>query len=59
MKLLTDLFRIFFYYDGLATVPPDDKKFNFVFSKTDETLRKSMKQGIVKTIIYIGKEFSQ
>jgi hypothetical protein len=31
MKLFADLFRIFFYYDGLTSVQPDDKKFNFVF----------------------------
>jgi hypothetical protein len=31
MKLFADLFRIFFYYDGLSSVQPDDKKFNFVF----------------------------
>ena len=37
----------------------DDKKFNFIFGKADENLRKSMKQGIVKSIIYIGKEFPQ
>lgn len=55
MRLLTDLFRIFFYYDGLATISPEDKRFNFVFAKTDENMRKSMKQGIVKSIIYIGK----
>jgi hypothetical protein len=59
VRLLADLFRVFFYYDGLAAVPADDKKFNFVFAKADEALRKAMKQGIVKSIIYIGKEFSQ
>ena len=55
LKLLSELFKIFFYYDGLATVPADDKKFNFIFAQADEALRKSMKQGIIKSIIYIGK----
>ena len=59
VRLLGEFFRIFFLYDGLANVQADDKKFNFVFAKTDEALRKSMKQGIVKSIIYLGKEFSQ
>jgi len=54
-----ELFRIFFYYDGLSTVAIDDKKFNFCFSKVEDTLKRFMKQGIVKTIIYIGKEYPQ
>ena len=55
IRLLTDLFRIFFLYDGAAAIPPDDKKFNFIFAKLDEPQKKTMKQGIIKTIIYIGK----
>lgn len=31
IKIYADLFRIFFYYDGLSVVQPDDKKFNFCF----------------------------
>lgn len=31
VKLLTDLFKIFFLYDGLITVSQDDKKFDFRF----------------------------
>ncbi len=31
MKIFADLFKIFFYYDGVTSVQPDDKRFNFVF----------------------------
>ena len=34
-QVFTDLFRIFFAYDGLSSVAPDDKKFNFCFAGTD------------------------
>jgi hypothetical protein len=57
IKFLTDLFRIFFYYDGLSTVLSDDKKFNFCFEKVNPNDIKKMKQGIIRTIIYISKEF--
>jgi hypothetical protein len=40
-------------------VPADDKKFNFCFAKTDDVQRRAMKQGIVKSVIYLGKEFPQ
>lgn len=56
-QIFTDLFRIFFAYDGLTSVAPDDKKFNFCFAATDEALRRAMKQGIIKSVIYMGKEF--
>lgn len=59
IKLLTDLFKVFFYYDAVSSIAADDKKFNFLFAKCDEIFRKMMKQGLVKTIIYIGKEFPQ
>lgn len=38
---------------------PDDKKFNFCFAGCDEAGRRAAKQGIVKTIMYVGKEFGQ
>ena len=31
IKLYTDLFKIFFLYDGLIHVSQDDKKFDFRF----------------------------
>ena len=51
------MFRIFFFYDAIPSVAADDKKFNFVFAKNDEAFRKTMKQGIIRTIIYIGNTF--
>jgi hypothetical protein len=35
IRLLTNLFRIFFYYEGLSSITADDKKFNFIFAATD------------------------
>jgi len=35
IKLLTDLFKVFFYYDAVSSIAADDKKFNFVFAKCD------------------------
>jgi hypothetical protein len=55
MKIYADLFRIFFYYDGLSSVQPDDKKFNFCFEAIPISENKKMKQQIVKTIIYLSK----
>lgn len=55
MKIFADLFRIFFYYDGLSSVQPDDKKFNFCFESVSVTENKRMKQQIIKTIIYLSK----
>jgi len=55
MRIYADLFRIFFYYDGLALVQPDDKKFNFCFESVPIAENKKMKQQIVKTIIYLSK----
>lgn len=55
MKLYADLFKIFFYYDGLNGALPDDKKFNFVFENVPVNENKKMKLQIVKTIIYLSK----
>lgn len=55
MKIFADLFRIFFYYDGLTSVQPDDKKFNFCFESVPLAENKRMKQQIIKTIIYLSK----
>ena len=55
MKIFADLFKIFFYYDALSSVQPDDKKFNFVFETVPIAENKKMKQQIVKTIIYLSK----
>lgn len=55
MKIFADLFKIFFYYDGLTSVQPDDKKFNFCFENVPMIDNKKMKQQIVKTIIYLSK----
>ena len=52
------LFKIFFHFDGLNSIPSDDKKFNFCFANMEEALKKTIKQGIIKTIIYLGKEFT-
>ena len=54
-ELFCSLFKIFFYFDGLSTVPSEDKRFNFCFASIDEYLRKTIKQGIVKTLIYLAK----
>ena len=53
--LFTQLFLIFFYLDGLATVAPDDKRFNFCFAPLEEPIRKILKQGVIKTLIYLAK----
>lgn len=56
-ELLYELFRIFFFLDGLVSIPSDDKRFNFCFISIEENMRKAVKQGIVKTLIYLAKEF--
>ena len=33
--LFSDLFRVFFFYDGLTAAAPDDKKFNFCFARAE------------------------
>ena len=53
--LFAQLFLIFFNLDGLATVAADDKRFNFCFASLDEQLRKNIKQGVIKTLIYLAK----
>lgn len=58
MKIFADLFKIFFYYDGAASMQPDDKKFNFVFEGVPSAENKKMRQQIVKTVIYLSKEFN-
>lgn len=58
MKIFADLFRIFFFYDGISSMQPDDKKFNFVFEALPMAENKKMKQQIVKTVIYLSKEFN-
>lgn len=55
--LFSQLLLIFFYLDGLTTVAPDDKRFNFCFASLEEPLRKVLKQGVIKTLIYLAKEF--
>lgn len=54
-ELFCLLFKIFFQFDGLNSITTDDKKFNFCFANMEEALRKTIKQGIIKTIIYLGK----
>jgi len=49
---------VFFYYDGIHSVQADDKRFNFVFENVSIAENKKMKQQIVKTIIYLSKEFN-
>jgi hypothetical protein len=55
VKLLIELFKIYFYYEGIDTVASDDKKFNFCFANVEGSLKKLMKQHIIKTVIYIYK----
>lgn len=54
-ELFYEAFKIFFLFDGLTSIPADDKKFNFCFASIDESLRKTIKQGIIKTLIYLAK----
>lgn len=56
-EIFYEMFKIFFLFDGVTSIPPDDKKFNFIFASVDEPLRKLIKQGIIKTVIYLAKEF--
>ena len=55
MKIFADLFKIYFFYDGINAVQPDDKKFNFAFENVPMNENKKMKQQIIKTIIYLSK----
>ena len=57
VKIYMDLFKIFFYYDGLSVVKSDDKKFNFCFEHLAPPELKKMKHSIIKTVIYLLKEF--
>ena len=54
-KIFLELLRVFFYYDGIASVQADDKKFNFVFETVPIAENKKMKQQIIKTVIYLSK----
>lgn len=56
--LLNNLFIIFFLYDGVGTVPKDDRKFNFALESNTPIMIKRMKQVIIKTIVYISQQFS-
>lgn len=56
-EIFYEMFKIFFLFDGITSIPGDDKKFNFCFASVDEPLRKLIKQGIIKTVIYLAKEF--
>lgn len=58
MKIYVELFRVFFYYDAVNTVQPDDKKFNFCFDNVPEEERKKMKAEIIKTIRHLSREFN-
>ena len=46
--LLNNLFIIFFLYDGVTSVPRDDRKFNFSLESSSPLLIKRMKQVIIK-----------
>lgn len=57
-KIFIDLFKIFFLYDGIDFITSDDKRFNFCFEKLPVVERRKMKQQIIKTTIYLSKEFN-
>ena len=55
MKIYVELFRIFFYYDAVMNIQPDDKKFNFCFENFSDEERKKMKAEIIKTIRHLSR----
>lgn len=57
VKIFMDLIKIFFCYDGLASVKADDKKFNFCFEHLSSAELRKMKHQLIKTVIYLLKEF--
>lgn len=57
-KLYLDLFKNFFFYDGIGSISPEDKKFNFCFEGNSQQQIKKMKQSIMKSIVMLSKEFN-
>jgi hypothetical protein len=47
-NILNTLFTIFFFYDGLANLPREERKINLNLDMSDPLLNKRMKQIIIK-----------